>query len=142
MLYKLLDRPHLIFWISIPVIIFNAAYSRNDTMQFNIYDSYYIFSRFHLFLFISLAFAFMGLGYWIMYKAEKCLSQSLNILHVTLTFGGIFLIWIISFCLKVSIMQYNACDNLTTAIYLLSSIVFLSQIVYPINIIQSLLKTK
>ncbi|MBD0834394.1 hypothetical protein [Aestuariibaculum suncheonense] len=142
MLYKLLDRPYLIFWISIPIIILNAAYSRNDTIQLSIYDTYYIFSRFHLFLSISLLFAFMGLGYWIMHKAEKCLSQSLNIIHVTLTFGGIFIIWIISVCLHVSIMQYDANNNITNAIYLVAFIVFLSQIVYLINIIKSLFKTE
>ncbi|MBD0824247.1 MULTISPECIES: hypothetical protein [Aestuariibaculum] len=140
MLYKLLDRPYLVFWLSIPIIILNAAYSRNDTMQFNVYDTYYIFSRFQLFLSITIAFAFMGLGYWIMHKAEKCLYQPLSILHITLTFGGIFTIWIISICLRVSIMQYNAGDHLTNAIYLVSFIVLFSQIVYPINIIKSLFK--
>ncbi|MCH4551447.1 hypothetical protein [Aestuariibaculum lutulentum] len=140
MLYKLLDRPYLIFWISIPIIILNAAYSRNDTMQFNVYDTYYIFSRFHLFLSITIAFAFMGLGYWIMHKAGKCLCQPLSILHITLTFGGIFTVWIISICLRVSIMQYNTSDHLTNAIYLVSFIVLFSQIVYPINIIKSLFK--
>lgn len=109
-------------------------------LDVNVHDTYFVFSKTDLTIVMSILFAIIGLGYWIMLKADRKLSKSLNLIHIALTFGGILLIWILAQLFRESIMEYNFNDNLTLAIYLISLIAIIGQIIYPINIISGIIK--
>lgn len=136
----MIKKPHLIFWLSIPLIMLSGFISSRENLNINIYDTYYVFSLFDLNTFLSTLFGIIGLGYWIMLKAKRRLSKSLNLIHVSLTFGGILLIWILSQLFRDSIMEYDFNDNLTLAIYFIAVISVLGQIIYPINLINGIIK--
>ena len=111
-----------------------------ENLDINIHDTYYIFSLTDLNILISVLFAIIGLGYWIMLKANRKLSKWLNLIHITLTFGGILLIWILAQLFRESFMEYDFNNNLTLAIYLITFIVVFGQIIYLINIVRGLIK--
>lgn len=113
--------------------------SIND-LDINIHDTYYVFSLFDLNTLISILFGIIGLGYWIVLKANRKLSKWLNLIHIALTFGGILLIWILAQLFRESIMEYDFNNNLTLAIYIIALIAVFGQIIYPINIIYGLIK--
>lgn len=138
----LTDKPYVIFWLSIPLIMFSGFVSSIENLDINIHDTYYVFSLADLNILISILFAIIGLGYWIMLKANRKLSKWLNLTHIALTFGGILLIWILSQFYRESIMQFDFNDNLTLAIYLIALIAIFGQIIYPINIISGIIRKR
>ena len=118
----LINKPHLIFLFSIPIIILFGILNRNEMLDINVHDTYFVFSQIDLTILISILFGIIGIGYWIMLKANRKLSKWLNLIHITLTFGGILLIWILAQLFRESIMEYNFNNNLTFGIYLIALI--------------------
>ena len=139
---RITNKPHLIFWLSIPLIMLSGFLSSTENLVINKYDTYYVFSLTDLNIVISVLFAIIGLGYWIMLKTHRKLSKWLNLTHIALTFGGILLIWILSQLYRESIVEFDFNDNLTLAIYAIALISVFGQIIFPINIISGLIKNK
>ena len=139
---RITNKPHLIFWLSIPLIMLSGFVSSTENLVVNKYDTYYVFSLTDLNIVISILFAIIGLGYWIMLKANRKLSKWLNLTHIALTFGGILLVWILSQLYRESIVEFDFNENLTLAIYSIVLIAVVGQIIFPINIISGLIKNK
>ena len=139
---QIMKKPHLIFWISIPVLILIGILNRNEMLDINIYDTYYVFSKTALIIMISALFGFMGLGYYLMLKAKRKLSKWLNLIHVALTVGGMLTVWILTQLFRESIMEYKFNNNLTMVIYALVIITIFAQIIYPINLIGAIIKPR
>ena len=137
---RIINKPHLIFWISIPIIILIGLLNRNEILDVNIHDTYFVFSKTDLTIVISILFTIIGLGYWIMLKANRKLTKWLNLTHIVLTFGGIFLMWILTKLFPESIMEYDFNYNLAWGIYLIALITIFGQIIFPINIISGIIK--
>tara|TARA_R110001606_G_C14962838_1_gene602121 strand:- start:88 stop:441 length:354 start_codon:yes stop_codon:yes gene_type:complete len=111
-------------------------------LDINVHDTYFVFSQIDLTILISILFGIIGIGYWMMLKANRKLSKWLNLIHITLTFGGILLIWILAQLFRESIMEYNFNNNLTFGIYLIALIAIFGQLIYPINIISGIIKKR
>ena len=137
---KISQKPHLIFLFSIPIIMLIGILSGDAVLDINVHDTYYIIAYLHLATLISILFGIIGMGYWFMLKANKKLSKWLNLIHITLTFGGILLVWILAQLFRESIMEYNFNNNLTLVIYLIALIAIFGQIIYPINIISGIIR--
>jgi len=139
---KIMKKPHLIFWISIPVLILNGILNSNKMLDINIQDTYYVFSKTALIIVISSLLAIMGLGYYLTLKSKGKLSKWLNLIHVALTIGGMLTVFILTQLFRESIMEYKFNNNLTMAIYIMAIITIFAQILYPINLIGALIKTR
>jgi heme/copper-type cytochrome/quinol oxidase subunit 1 len=116
--------------------------SGNEPMNINIHDTYFVIYQIHLSILISILFGIIGLGYWIMEKTNRNLSKWLNLIHITLTVGGILLIWLLALLYRESTMDYDFNNNLTLAIYFIALISIFGQIVYPINLISGLIRKR
>jgi heme/copper-type cytochrome/quinol oxidase subunit 1 len=138
----LIEKPYLIFWTSIPIIILFGILTKVDSFGFNIHDTYFVIGTNHLIILISVLFGIIGLGYWIVLKANRRLSKWLNLIHIALTFGGILLIWILAQLFRESIMEYDFNNNLTFGIYLIALIAIFGQLIYPINIISGIIRKR
>ncbi|WP_104734524.1 cbb3-type cytochrome c oxidase subunit I [Hanstruepera ponticola] len=137
---KLIKKPYLIFWTSIPIISLLGFFIKADSFGFNVHDTYFVIATNHLIMLISLLFVIIGLGYWIMEKANRKLSKWLNLIHITLTFGGILIVLILTQCYRNEIMEYDFNNNLTLSITLILITVIFGQLIFPINIIRGLIK--
>lgn len=137
----LTKRPHIVFLV-FAVITFILGFNANGGIDINIHDTYFVMSNYHFATLISILFGIIGLIYWIVKKVNGNLSKRLNLIHVALTFGGIFLILILNEFFRKSIMEYDFNENLTMVIYLISAVVIFGQIIFPINIIRGIIKTR
>ncbi len=142
---KLIEKPHLIFLFSIPIIILSGLLSSNGTLDINIHDTYFVFSQNHLTILISIFFGIIGFGYWAMLKNNRTLSHWLNLIHIVLTFGGLILI--IYFLNQiVETNAHSKSDDfarniqMEMQIYFVALISLFGQIFYPINLIRGLTK--
>ena len=143
---RVAERPHIIFLV-FAVITFLLGFNANGGIDFNIHDTYFVMSNYHFATLISILFVIIGLIYWILKKVNGNLSKRLNLIHVTLTFGGIFMILILNeLKLKqinvdtLSKLEFN--QNLETVVQIVFAIIVLSQVIFPINIISALIKKR
>ncbi len=116
--------------------------SGEAVLDINVHDTYFEIAYIHLTTLISILFGIIGLGYWIMLKANRKLSKWLNWTHIGLTFGGTIIILILAQLYRKEIMEYEFNNNLTLIITLIILLIILGQIIFPINIIYGLIKKK
>lgn len=135
-------KPHLIFLIAIPIIILIGILSGDAVLDINVHDTYYVIAYFYLATLISILFGIIGIGYWIMQKANRKLSKWLNWTHVGLTFGGILIVWILTKFYRTEIMEYEFNNNLSLIISLIVLFIIVGQLIFPINIIYGLTKKR
>lgn len=116
--------------------------SGEAVLDINVHDTYYVIANLHLAILISIFFGIIGIGYWIMLKADRKLSKWLNWTHIGLTFGGILVVWILTKFYRTEFMEYEFNNNLTLIITLIILFMIIGQIIFPINIIYGLIKRK
>lgn len=140
----LTDKPYLIFWLSIPIIILIGFLSGTEPLDINVHDTYYVIEHGVISILISIIFGIIGLGYWIMQRANRRLSKWLNLTHIALTIGGLLLIRILLQLFRepetetlMSDFDFN--ENLNIAMFIITVIVIFGQIIYPINIIRGII---
>ena len=138
----LINKPHLIFLLAIPIIILAGILSGESTMDFNVHDTYYVISYFHLTVLISILFGIIGIGYWIMQKADRKLSKWMNWIHIGLTLGGVIVVLILAQLYRKGIMEYEFNNNLTFIILLILLLIGIGQIIFLVNTIYGLTKEK
>ena len=136
------NKPHLIFLLAIPIIILIGILSGESVLDINVHDTYYVIAYFHLAMLISILFGIIGIGYWIMQKANRKLSKWLNWTHIGITFGGIIIVLILTQFYRTELMEYEFNNNLTFFVTLFILLVFFAQLIFPINIIYGLIKKK
>lgn len=139
---RIINKPHLIFWLSIPLMMLSGFVSSAKDLVINSHDTYYVVSLIEINILISILFAIIALGYWAMLKTNRWLSKWLNFIHIVLTFGGILLIGGLSQLYRESIVEFSFNENLSLAIYSVVLITVIGQITFPINVINGLIKSK
>ncbi len=139
---KLIEKPHLLFLFTIPIVLFIGILNRNTVLDINVHDTYYVIAHLHLAILLSILFGIIGIGYWVMQKVDRQLSKWLNWAHLGLTFGGTFLVWILTKFYRTEIMEYEFNNYLTMVITIVVLLIILGQLIFPINIIYGLMKKK
>lgn len=139
---KINEKPHLIFLLAIPIITLIGILSGDAMLDINVHDTYYVIAYLNLAILISILFGIIGIGYWIMQKADRKLSKWLNWIHIGLTFGGTLIVWILTKFYRTEIMEFEFNNNLTLIITLIILLVIVGQLIFPINIIYGLIKKK
>jgi|SRR5690606_8743235 len=137
---KLIEKPHLIFLLAIPITIMIGMLREDEVLDINVHDTYFVIAHSHLSMLISILFGIIGMVYWIIQKADRRLSKWLNRAHIGLTFGGTLVVWILTKFYRTGVMEYEFNNNLTLMITLIILLMIIGQIVFPINIIYGLIK--
>ncbi|UII75158.1 cbb3-type cytochrome c oxidase subunit I [Flagellimonas sp. HMM57] len=139
---KLIEKPHLIFLLAIPIILLTGILSGDAILDINVHDTYYVITYLHFAILISTFFGIIGIGYWIIQKVGRKLSKWLNWIHIGLTFGGTIVVWILAKFYRTEIMEYEFNNNLTLIITSIVLLMTVGQLIFPINIIYGLTKKK
>ena len=141
---KVTKTPHIVFWILIPIILLTGFLKLDKTFYFNIHDTYYVLGLINLAVLISIIFAIIGFGYWVIIRLNRRLVYWLTVIHLIITVIGFFSIIIILFSLPnieqdgFSTNFENLLEMQVIAFYIFS-LVFYIQPLYLINIIIALL---
>lgn len=143
----LTNKPHLIFLLTIPIIMLIGIVSGDAALDINVHDTYYVIAYLHLATLISILFGIIGIGYWVMIKADRKLSKWLNLVHILTTIGGLILILIISELYRepktdTILSDFDFNQNLDIIIFIILLITIFGQIIYPINIIRGIIKKR
>ncbi|MGB2761901.1 MAG: hypothetical protein WBC58_18205 [Maribacter stanieri] len=85
---SILNKPQILLWILIPVILLLGFLAPDETLVINFHDSYYVIALIHLAEFVSILFGITGLGYWIILKVNRKLINVLTLTHIIITIGG------------------------------------------------------
>ena len=139
---RLIEKPHLIFLLAIPIIMLIGILSGDAVLDINIHDTYFVITHLHFEILISILFGIIGIGYWIMLKTGRKLSKWLNWTHIGLTFGGTLLVRILTKFYRPEFLEYEFNNNLTLIISLIILLMIIGQLIFPINIIYGLTKKK
>ena len=136
---KLIEKPHLIFLFSIPLIILTGILSEDSVLDINIHDTYFVIAHLHLAILISILYGLIGLGYWIVQKANRKLSKSLNLIHVVLTIGGLIAIFGIPYLLFESTEEsvfplFEQMERQNSMLIMIILLILFGQLVYLVNI--------
>ncbi len=141
---KIITKPHLFFWIPIPILlIIGLLLGLDEKLDINVHDTYFVFRIIELCILISLVLGIIGLGYWIVLKANRTLSKWLNILHIFLTYSSIFCIWFIPL-IQTKFGEYGFMDIITYSVFIVLFILslILAQFLYVLNLILAFFKKK
>ncbi|UGU17291.1 hypothetical protein LS482_05320 [Sinomicrobium kalidii] len=142
---RLLNKPHLIFWFSIPFIMLFGFVNGHKTLDVNIHATYYVIGYEYLSVIIALLFGMIGLGYLIVQKANGKLTRWLTLAHLVSVFGGSALLWGISMLYRNNLSEFNLADmkynqKLDAVLFITVLVIFFTQFVYPFNLIRAMFR--
>ena len=136
---KTVFKLHYILWAVAILAIVIGFNTREQTIDFNIHDTYYVIAKIQVYSSITLYFGFVGLVYWLFYHFRKKTFRLLDILYVVFMFLGISgLIVIPLFGMKDVYYTNTAGPSNKSAIIM----IILAQLVLIINFIVTLLKRR
>jgi cytochrome c oxidase subunit 1 len=139
---QVFDKPQLIFFSLIPIIILSGLLSGGSALDLNIHNTYFVISYFHLAVLISILFGLFGLGYWFVDLANFKLNKRLNIAHIISMFGSLVIGYRIAFSKRDSTEFALLGDTLKLELAQTFSVflVFLGLVLFLINITTSMTK--
>jgi len=109
------------------------------TLGINVHDTVFIIAKLHVAIFISLLFAILGQGYWMMNRLKRKLSNWLSRSHTTITLGALLISWILSFVdlsknIDSDSAVFDSSHLYELILILIIIMVLLAQILYVINL--------
>lgn len=144
---SILNKPQILLWILIPVILLIGFLAPDETLVINFHDSYYVIALIHLAEFVSILFGITGLGYWIILKVNRKLINVLTLTHIIITIGGSAILLLAPYFFSDDSTEttFFKFDNLIEQnmmnLFALLLIV-IGLIIFIINILQSLFRRK
>lgn len=133
---KLILKPYLLFWFSIPIIVL-IGFLDNKSLDVSIYDTYFVFSKYHICIVTSIVFGVLGFGYWLMEILKRKQLKWLVSVHSWLTLGGTLVLIIFPYFFnKNDLIELNLIAVLT------SLIILIGQLFYILNFIIAMFKRK
>ena len=139
---NLTKKPHLVYLTAIPILILMGVFSGDASFDINIKDTYLIVSYLYLTLGVAILFGIIGIGYWMVHKAERKLSKWLTWVHIILTLGGAIAIGVLIQFNSTESLGNNFNSNFTLVIPLIVFLMVIGQLIFPINIIYGHAKGK
>ncbi len=141
------EKTYQIFWFLIPVILFFCFRDSDSTISINIHDMYFVIAYFHLGIFVSSIFAFIGFIYWVLLSFNRKTNKWMTMIHTILTIGGILLITFSNSIFEngtyISTHDHSYFDSVITANFVIAIsviIVVFGQLFLCINCLIGILK--
>ncbi|MEM9143582.1 MAG: hypothetical protein AAGA86_11385 [Bacteroidota bacterium] len=137
-MYTFIKKPHIVFFLSIPVLLVLGILYKDATFDINVYDTYFVISYQNWVILVSLYFFTIGMLYRVLPQGNRTLSQSLTWIHIALTFGGALLVWVLTVLCGNDPMAYKLSNNVTTAITITVVLMGIGQLLFPINVLYAI----
>ncbi|WP_396637861.1 cbb3-type cytochrome c oxidase subunit I [Maribacter sp. R77961] len=143
---KIIQKPHYIFFGAIAIVLTIGVFRKEQTLDINIEDTYFVIGCFHIALLSSISCGLIGLGYWLLFKVNKRLSKWLSLLHIILTFGGLFTLFVIPYDTftenESAFPLYHNHNRLNMIKILAISAIVFGQMIYLINLFTSIIRKR
>ncbi|WP_250432864.1 hypothetical protein [Hanstruepera flava] len=129
---RLFTKPHLYFWISIPILLLYGFLNGDGTLSVYYYDTYFIIKNAYLVVILAIAFSIIGFWYWLMRKLNRKLVMWMTIIHVIITIDGIIVAFLLEHFFKDS--------DINSIMAIIVMLIFAVQVVFPLNLMLNFLK--
>ncbi len=136
------NKPYAQLWLIIPLILITSFLSKNDTIDLQIHDTYFVFNYFLIGIILSLILGVSGFLYWLL--RNKKLIPLLTKIHLVSMI--IFSFLMVStmflsthFVMTGDIERYRASMNTWIIVLLL---IILSNILFFLNLVIGLFKNQ
>lgn len=132
-------KPYKPILYSILLFIGFSIIGINSTIDIQLHDTYFVLASFHIGIVFSIFSGLIGFIYWLTRKIR--LVNWMTAFHVVTTILTFVLIIITSLIFnRVIEMNYNPFLILNQIIFLLILVAILSQIIFMVNLVYSLIK--
>lgn len=131
---KILEKPYVSLWLSVPVIIAVGFIWGTGEHQFQFSRQYLYLSEMNVFILLAILFEMTGIIYWILNRKHQKLIELLIFLHIIFSVGGVFLLSVYTFENLANITLFNI-----PASRILMEIV-LAQLIFLLNLSVSYLR--
>ncbi len=86
------NKPYLISWLAIPLLVLVGLLFREHTLNVQFYDTYFVIANLHVALAGSILLLVVGMGYWLIGLSGKTTDPFVARSHLSLTIGGLVLV--------------------------------------------------
>jgi hypothetical protein len=138
-------QPHIFLWLSVPFILLLGLFDFGESIDINIYDSYFIMANWDLAMLIAIYFGLLGLIYWVLIKSGFLPFPWLTVAHLILTIDISFFIWLVLFFDWFSpndVTEIVGISLQTKVIMTCLGLFAAGQLLFASNIILNLIKRK
>lgn len=143
-------KAHMYFWITALIIAIMGLVQRlysDSTVDINVGDTYYVIPSIYFTLLFAFIYFMLGVCYWFFYKINITLNKKLTKLHVVLTVLGLPAYLLLNRYIEFRsenplftvLGSYSMFQKILIGLFLSILII---QLVFPLNIIISLIKRK
>lgn len=142
------NQSHLLFWVFAPLLLFFGVLEiGGSALDINVHDTYFVISNLHLCILISIYFGIVGLIYWWLKRRKRKLNKWLKLFHIIITIGGVLLLFPLVYYLFNSIQSSYAVNlekyyYLNLIIFVISILVLFGQLLFLINVLLGVFKSK
>lgn len=131
-----------LFLIVIPFLLLFGFLNREDTLDINIHDTYYIISCLHTAVLLSLLFGIYAWGYWVIRKSRSSVLNLIVKLHLAITFLGPIVEFGLSQFYRTETMEYEFNLKLSFILWGVVVFVLLGQLLFPVSLIYGMISRK
>ena len=141
--YKLFLLTSILFSITILII---GATSEKDTIDINIHDTYFIISKFHIWILLTLFMGILTCVYFILHKMNRKTNNVLTYTHYLLTLMPLILIPLNGIFTKDTPKRYYTTTtsifddgglSITNIYFILFMALSIGQLIFIVNILTS-----
>ncbi|MCK8495978.1 cbb3-type cytochrome c oxidase subunit I [Spirosoma sp. RP8] len=86
------NKPYLISWLAIPLLVLVGLLFREHTLNVQFYDTYFVIANLHVALAGSILLLVVGMGYWLIGLSGKTTDPFVARSHLSLTIGGLVIV--------------------------------------------------
>ena len=136
-----IEKPYKIFWYAIPVLIGLSIIDLNNAIDIQVYDTYIVIALIHMGLFLSIILGLIGFIYWLF--RHKKLVNWMTAVHVYITTSTFILFVLSRLILDMAFEEdFEVSRSVYQFIFALILITILSQLVFTINLVFSVIRDK
>ncbi len=143
---KKILKPYVFVLILIIVTLLFGVYNKEEIIDINIHDTYFVFEGFYFSIFISLIIGLLSLGYWFILKSNRKINSWLTYLHISLTIlGGLLYYKGLESLHNIVVRFTENIESMKTAYIILTVGFFtflLAQLLYLVNLFIALINRK
>ncbi|WP_235292125.1 hypothetical protein [Portibacter lacus] len=135
---RIIDTPHLVIFLAIPLIFGLSFIGYNTVIDLQYHDTYIVVGMFQLGITFCILLGFIGLIYWLLRKIR--LIAWMTQVHVLITILTIASM-VVSGALADTLYGEKF-NPISLIMFNLTNLLLLSQFIFVINIIKSLIRKK
>lgn len=139
------SKPYTLLWSWVLVLVILAFIVKEDSLNINFHDTYYVIAKAHIAIVLSVWFLLCGVGYLVVKRLHRKLTYWLTLLHILISVVTSTIVFFPNFFVITSYDNRNrhAYDTIIdeNEVLVLAFLIFIaSQALYFVNVLRAAVK--